>query len=142
MKPKTILLCVDASQESKKALEAALGFAAQGASLMAVNVVNRHVVNQMSRNGSKSQAEVEVELEENGWCYLYDAEETAKAAGARIAIIQENGYPEEIIPRCAEMFGADLIIIGQARGRKNDMGQTGLAQQLIENAACAVLVVK
>ena len=138
MKPKNILLYVDASKESRAALDVAVDYSGPETTIIAVNVVNRQTVIQLTRSGEKSLAEAEVELEENGWCYLYDAEETAKSAGAQIVILQESGYPEEVLPRLASEYGVDLIIIGHAPG----LGQTSLAQQLIEHAPCAVLVVK
>ncbi len=142
MKPKTILLYVDSSKESESALKAALGFSGPQVTIIAVNVVNRQTVIQLARGGSKSVAEAEVELEENGWCYLYNTEEIAKNAGAQIVILQESGYPEEVLPRLAQGYGADIIIIGQPVSSVKDVGQSGLAQQLIEHAACAVLVVR
>ena len=99
MKPKTILLYVDSSKESEAALRAALDFSGPQVTIIAVNVVNRQTVIQLVRGGSKSIAEAEVELEENGWCYLYNTEEIAKSAGAQIVILQESGYPEEVLPR-------------------------------------------
>jgi nucleotide-binding universal stress UspA family protein len=142
VKPKTILLYVDSSKESEAALRAALDFSGPQVTIIAVNVVNRQTVIQLVRGGSKSIAEAEVELEENGWCYLYNTEEIAKSAGAQIVILQESGYPEEVLPRLAQGYGADLIIVGQPASHGKDVAQNGLAQQLIEHAACAVLVVK
>ena len=101
MKPKNILLYIDASKESRAALDVAVDYSGLGSTIIAVNVVNRQTVIQLTRSGGKSLAEAEVELEENGWCYLYDAEETAKSAGAQIVILQESGYPEEVLPRLA-----------------------------------------
>ncbi|MBO4553148.1 universal stress protein [bacterium] len=138
MKPKNILLYVDASKESRAALDVAVDYSGPETTIIAVNVVNRQTVIQLTRSGEISLAEAEVELEENGWCYLYDAEEIAKSAGASIVILQESGYPEEVLPRLASEYGVDLIIIGHTPG----LGQASLAQQLIEHAPCAVLVVK
>ena len=127
MKPKNILLYVDASKESRAALDVAVDYSGPETTVI-----------QLTRSGEISLAEAEVELEENGWCYLYDAEEIAKSAGASIVILQESGYPEEVLPRLASEYGVDLIIIGHTPG----LGQASLAQQLIEHAPCAVLVVK
>jgi len=139
VKLKNILLYVDSSQESQKALEAALDLSGSETTIIAVNVVNRQTVIQLTRSGEKSVAEAEVELEENGWCYLYNAEEIAKSAGHQIVIIQESGYPEEALPRLAQDYGADIILTGHSTGNST----TGsMVQQLIEHAACAVLVVK
>lgn len=142
MKPKKLLLCVDSSNESQRALEVALDIAEAGSEIFAVNVVNRHVVSRMVKTQGRTLAEAEVELEETGWHYLYAAEEVCKNHGVHVTILQENGCPEEIIPRLAERLAADLIIVGQSHMQKGDLLQGALAQQLIEHAACAVLVVK
>jgi nucleotide-binding universal stress UspA family protein len=138
-----LLVNLDATVESQHALHAAiiLGKLSQ-ATIIAVNVVNQHVVTNVSRHGGKSLSEIEVDLEENGWRYLYAAEEEAKTAGARIVLVQEQGYPEEVLPRLAGDYAVDLIIIGQCPRPRTDALCTRVADQLLEHTQCSVLVVR
>ncbi len=140
---KKILLNLDSSKESQNALVSAITLAKiSGGAIIAVNIVNQTVVTNLARHSEKSLAEVEVELEENGWHYLYAAEEQAKNEGAHIVILQENGYPEEILPRLAKNYSADMIIIGQNKKNRENISQSRTADQIIEHAACAVLIIK
>jgi len=140
---KKIILNLDSSQESQNALAAAITLAKMSeGTIIAVNIVNQAVVTSLARHSDKSLAEVEVELEENGWRYLYAAEEQAKNDGAHIVILQENGYPEEILPRLAKDYSADLIIIGQNKKSRENISQSRSADQIIEHSSCAVLVIK
>ena len=140
---KKILLNLNSSKESQNALVAAITLAKMsGGAIIAVNIVNQTVITNIARHSEKSLAEVEVELEENGWHYLYAAEEQAKNEGAHIVILQENGYPEEILPRLAKNYSADIIVIGQNKKSRENISQSRTADQIIEHAACAVLIIK
>ena len=140
---KKILLNLNSSKESQNALVAAITLAKiSGGAIIAVNIVNQTVITNIARHSEKSLAEVEVELEENGWHYLYAAEEQAKNEGAHIVILQENGYPEEILPRLAKNYSADIIVIGQNKKSRENISQSRTADQIIEHAACAVLIIK
>ncbi len=140
---KKILLNLDSSKESQNALVAAITLAkvSKGA-IIAVNIVNQTVVTNLARHSDKSLAEIEIELEENGWHYLYAAEEQAKNDGAHIVILQENGYPEEILPRLAKSYSADMIVMGQSKKSRENISQSRTADKIIEHAACAVLIIK
>ena len=137
-----ILLNLDSTIESQHALDSAVFLAKScSATIIAVNIVNKNVVTNLARFSEKSIAEIEIELEENGWRYLYDAEEKAKNQEARIVIIQEYGYPEQTLPKLASEYKIDIIIIGQNPQIRKDVVQGKTAEQLIEHAPCAVLVV-
>ena len=140
---KKILLNLDSSKESQNALVSAITLAKlSGGAIIAVNIVNQTVVTNLARHSEKSLAEVEIELEENGWHYLYAAEEQAKNEGAHIVILQENGYPEEILPRLAKNYSADIIVIGQNKKSRENISQSRTSDQIIEHAECAVLIIK
>jgi nucleotide-binding universal stress UspA family protein len=138
-----ILLNLDATEESQRALAAAVNLSKLSeATIIAVNIVNRNVVAQLSRHSGKSLAEIEIELEENGWRYLYAAEEEAKNAGARIVVFQEQGYPEEILPRFAGEYNADMMVIALSPRSRSDITHGRAVEQILEHSPCAVLVVK
>ena len=138
-----ILLYVDGSEEAQHALRAAMHLSTiSGATIIAVNVVSRTVVTQMTRHGGASLAEVEVELEENGWRYLYAAEDEAKNIGAHIVVLQETGYPEEVLARLAAEYGVDMLIVGVSAHAVRDTTLSRFFLHIVENAPCAVLVVR
>ncbi len=137
-----ILLNLDSTIESQHALDSAVLIAKlSSATIIAVNIVNKNVVTNLARFSDKSIAEIEIELEENGWRYLYDAEEKAKNQEAHIVIIQEYGYSEQILPKLAVEYKVDMIIIGQNPKIRKEVVQGKTAEQLIEHSPCDVLVV-
>jgi nucleotide-binding universal stress UspA family protein len=139
-----ILLPVSGSDESMNAIEFAVKLAAvYDSQIIALHVVDTSVVRQLARHSGKSPGEVEIEMEENGWRYLYYAEEIAKDNRVKIVVLLEQGLPQERILDKARDLDADLIVLGQARGR----GMRGRfldksLQQVLEHAPCPVLVVK
>jgi nucleotide-binding universal stress UspA family protein len=141
---KKVLLPISGSDESINAAEFAVKLAAaHDSQIVALHVIDTSVVRQLARHSSKSPGEVEIEMEENGWHYLFYAEEMAKDSKVKIVVLLEHGLPQERILSKAKELGADLIIFGQSRGR----GTRGRfldksLQQILENAPCPVLVVK
>ena len=139
-----ILLPVSGSDESLRAAEFAVKLAAShGSQIIAIHVVDTSVVRQLARHSGKSPGEVEVKLEENGWRYLYHAEEMAKDSKVRIVVLLEYGLPQERMLTKARELGADLMIFGQASGR----GARGrfldrFLQQVLEHSPCPVMIVK
>ena len=70
-----ILLPVDSSGESRRAAAAAIELAVlRGqARLFALNVIDKALVNRMKPFADNKVAELEIELEENGWKALREA---------------------------------------------------------------------
>jgi nucleotide-binding universal stress UspA family protein len=140
----TILLPISGSDESMTAVEFAVKLAAAHSSqIIALHVVDTSVVRQLARHSGKSPGEVEIEMEENGWRYLYYAEEMAKDNKVKVVVLLEHGLPQERILSKAKELNADLIVFGQARSR----GARGRfldksLQQVLEHAPCPVLVVR
>ena len=141
---KKILLPISGSDESINATEFAVKLAvAHGSQIIVLHVVDTSVVRQLARHSGKSPGEVEIELEESGWRYLYYAEEMAKDSKVKAIVLMEYGLPQERILSKARELGIDLIVFGQARSR----GTRGrfldkFLQQVLENAPCPVLIVK
>jgi len=140
-----IMLVVDGSEGDRAASAAAIDLAAAFHSkLIVLNVVDRSVLNRMRRFADQTTTELEVELEEKGWRALYHVEDISKGRGVPTLIVQRNGVPDREVPAEAERIKADLIVLGrphQAAGQIRRLGQ-GQAEAIIENAPCAVLVVK
>lgn len=139
-----ILLPVSGSEESVNASNFAVRLASScDAQIIALHVVDPSVARQMSRSLKKTPGEVEIEMEENGWRYLYYAEEVAKDSKVRIIILMERGLPQERILTKAREYNVDLIILGHSSGRgTHGMILDKSVQHILEHASCPVLIVK
>ena len=139
-----ILLPVSGSDESINAVEIAVKLAsAHGSQIIALHVVDTSVVRQLARHYGKTPGEVEIEIEENGWRYLFYSEEIAKDNKVKIIILMERGLPQERILSKAKEYNVDLIVFGQPSGR----GTHGITldkslQYILEHSPCPVLIVK
>ena len=139
-----ILLPVSGSDESISAMEYAVKLAAvHDSQIIALHVVDTSVVRQLARHSGKTPGEVEIEMEENGWRYLYYAEEMAKDSKVKIVVLLEHGLPQERMLSKARELNADLIIFGHAssRGTRGRFLDKSL-QQVLEHAPCPVLIVR
>jgi len=138
-----ILLIVETTQEAMKAAKLAISLArVHRARLIGLNIVDRTVIDRLQRFGDKKRSEIEIEVEENGWKYLYHVEETATEREVGISLLQEEGLPENVIVKKAEEFHADLIVLGTPRGRRGVRHFTEAhIERIIENAPCPVLTV-
>ena len=138
-----ILLPISGSDESIEAAKFTVKFAAaHGSQIIALHVVDTSVVRQLARHSGKSPGEIEIEMEENGWRYLFHTEEMAKDSKIKIIVLLEHGLPQERILSKARELDVDLIILGRTRGR----GTRGRfldksLQQVLEHAPCPVLVI-
>ncbi len=142
---KMILLVIGSSQTSNQAAKLAIDMAEEGgATLILLHVVDKMLVNRMNRITGKSLSEIEVEMEENGWKYLYHFEDTAKSRGIPVMIHQANGVIENEILNHANRFKCDLIVMAypeKVSGQMNRLAK-GHIERTVENANCSVLIFK
>ncbi len=140
-----ILLLVGSSDTGEKAADTAIRLAgANQAALIVLNVVDKMAINRMQRFSEQSATEIEIEMEEDGWKYLYAVEEDSKDHGVRTMVMQKTGNVAAEILQEAGRIKADLIIIGyprKASGQSRRLVQ-GAVERVIENAEVPVLVVK
>jgi len=83
------------------------------AMIIALNVIDFEVMRHLAMRLGKREAEVSVDLEEEGWMYLYYLEEKAKDRGIKINIIQEEGTLRRELIKASAKFGVDLVIISR-----------------------------
>lgn len=144
---KKILIAVDGSETSKKALDAALQMAKESGG----RVQLIHVVNELSYfSGYESYgaqlAEVIEIAQKVGHKILDDAMDAATVAGVAAERVFVKKYGEALgdsVAAAATRFGADLIVVG-THGRRG-MGRLLLgsgAEQIIRFAPIPVLVVR
>ncbi|HGE69799.1 TPA: universal stress protein [Candidatus Poribacteria bacterium] len=139
-----ILLPISGSDESKTASEFAVQLAKiHNSQIIALSVVDTTVVRQIARASGKSPGEVEIEIEENGWHYLYYADEIAKDNKVRIIVLLEHGLPQDKVLNKAREYKVDLIILGQSTKRGTyGISQDRFLQYVLEQAPCPVLIIK
>ncbi len=140
---KRILFVVSATGESihgvKFVAELAISTDAQ---IIALNVVDTSVAKHLKTATGADEAETVVKLEEDGWHYLYDVEDSCKSLGARIVLQQEEGFPDGAVAAAAKRFKADLVVVPRSRaGGYSQSRSERFIMSLIERCQCPVLVV-
>ena len=148
----TILLAMDGSDGSWKALDYALTMARQhGARLVAVHVVNRIEIEGIRRalqlaNLSESDdrlTSLQKEYETNACSVLSEIVGVAQRAGVPIETTAVIGSPAEDIVRLAREIKADLIVIGtHGRHGLSRVFLGSVAERVVRTAPCPVLTVR
>ncbi len=145
-KGRRILLVVETTAESLHAAEVAMEMALShpGSKLFALNVVDKGAVNRLKRFTDKSLSEIEVEMEEDGWKYLYRLEEQSKDQGIPTLILQSQGVVDHEVVKEANRLKADIIITAFPANTSGQMRRLvlGTIEKILENAPCNFLVVK
>lgn len=145
-KGKRILLVVYSNAESTRATEAAIEMALTypGSKLFALNVVDKGAINRLKRFTDKSLTEIEIEMEENGWKYLYRLEEQAKDRGIPTLILQSQGVVDHEVVKEANRLKADVIVTAFPANVSGQMRRLvmGTLEKILEQSPCNFLVVK
>ena len=134
-----ILVPVDGSESSERALKKAIELAvALKAKLSFLYVAN---VNQLAVNSCLS-AELLEAVNKAGDVVLSHAEESVPD-GVEAERLLETGAPASAIIDVAEDSGVDLIVMGsRGLGLVKGVLLGSVSQYVVENAKCAVMVVK
>ncbi len=136
---KKIMVPVDGSESSERALEQAIELAvALKAKLAFLYVAN---VNQLAVNSCLS-AELLEAVNKAGDVILSHAEERVPE-GVEAERLLETGSPASAIVDVAEDIGSDLIVMGsRGLGLVKGVLLGSVSQYVVENSKCAVMVVK
>jgi nucleotide-binding universal stress UspA family protein len=111
-----ILFVVMPTEEALRAARFVADLArTMGAQIIALNVVDSSAARQMAGVSGAREAEVIVQMEEDGWHYLYDVEDVSKDLGARIVLQQEEGFPETRIAEAVRRFKVDIVAVPRVR---------------------------
>jgi len=138
-----ILVPIDRSQTSQKALQAALDLAKSYSSTVTfLNVLKYPPSRDRDRLSEGLEREIE-KIEENSKQLLDEALARAKETGVEASIRLEHGQPADRIIRIAEEEDYDLIIIG-AKGMKTARSFLlgSVADKVSHHAACPVFIVR
>jgi nucleotide-binding universal stress UspA family protein len=134
-----ILVALDGSPSSEKALQVAVKLAQQNSGqLMAVSVVNRPGDPYLQGAAEGLKAKMRRHLQE----ILQAAANFARSRGVRLTPVLREGHPAETIVECAEQEGSELLIIGSHNDSSPSAGLGGTTDQVSSHSPCTVMIVK
>jgi nucleotide-binding universal stress UspA family protein len=134
-----ILVALDDSAGSERALEAAVKLAQQnGGTISAVTVLDRAGDPHLDQltDGVKAQARSHMED------LLQAAGNFARSRGVHLNPILREGHPANTIVDCAEQQHATLVVLGANSDAKAGDGLGDTADQVSNHCPCTVLIVK
>ena len=134
-----ILVALDGSRRSEKALETAVKLAQQnGGRLSAVTVLDCTAVPPGELLPESCRMQARERLKE----LLQTAENFAQSRGVLLSAMLREGHAAEGIITCAEEQQADLVVLGGSSKpeRQGELG--GTADQVTSHCPCNVLIVK
>jgi nucleotide-binding universal stress UspA family protein len=137
---KKIVVAIDGSPASEKALAAAVDLAARyGAELTALGVVELPAVAGVVGETESLREGAEGHFRQIGQA----AVEYGRSRGVALRAVVVRGHPADAIVRCTEGEGADLVVLGQhghSRIARFFLGST--TDRVSEHAPCTVMIVK
>ncbi len=133
-----ILVALDDSCGSEKALEAAVKLAQRNGGCVTAVTVLEHIgipcLDQLTEN---AKAQARCHLEE----LLQTAANFASSRGVRLVPILREGQPADAIITCAEEEKADILVLG-ANSRNGNSGLGATADQVSNYCPCTVLITR
>jgi len=134
-----ILVALDDSCGSEKALEAAVKLAQQdgGGPLTAVTVLEQTGNPRLDQLTEDVKTLARRRLEE----LLQTAANFARSRGVRLKPLLREGHAADAIITCAEEEKADILVLG-ANGQDGDSGLGGTADQVTNHCPCTVLIAR
>ena len=134
-----ILVALDDSCGSEKALEAAVRLAQQdGGCVTAVTVLEQTGNPALDRLTPDVKAQARRRLEE----LLVTAANFARSRGVRLTPVLREGHPADAIISCAEEEKANVLVLGANRLSNGDSGLGGTADQVSNHSPCTVLIAR
>ena len=134
-----ILVALDGSHDSEKALNAAVKLAQQDGGLVtAVTVLEQTGNPRLDQLPGDAMARVRSHLDE----LLQTAANFAASRGVRLTPILREGHPADAILTCAEQEKSNLIVLGAGGQPGGDTGLGDTADQVSSHSPCAVLIVR
>lgn len=124
----------------ERAIELSKGLSA---TLYALFVIDRDLVQTVAGMRGLDEIDTAVEIEEEGWKYLYYLEEMAVDEGVKTALFVEEGDSIDILRQFVRDREIELLIVGH-RGETGREGrrEERMIQQLIQYVQCPILIEK
>ncbi|MCL4192205.1 MAG: universal stress protein [Thermoguttaceae bacterium] len=133
-----ILVALDNSCGSEKALEAAVRLAQQdGGRVTAITVLERTgnpAIDQLSDDIKQTQRHLKELLE--------TAANYARSRGVRLTPILCEGHPADAILSCAVQEQANILVLGASSRPGDDAGLGATADQVSNHSPCTVLIAR
>ena len=138
-----ILVPVDGSKFSLKAVRLARRLAeVHGSELLLLHVLDREILDQLSRFNRRPRNEVLADMEGSARGFLEDMSMEAGQSNVPVSTTIKGGVPYEVILGEAANWGADLIVMGKLGKRGISRILLGsVAERVIEFANLPVLLV-
>lgn len=132
------------SGETRESWERAVELSSSlSATLFALYVVDSETVKRVADLRNTDEIDTAIELEEEGWKYLYHLEEKAIDRGVKTALFLEEGNVIDIIKKFVKDREIDLLIVGYQREKgRGARKYERLIEQLVEYIPCPVLIEK
>lgn len=136
-----ILLLVTGITGYEKVVEDAIEISAVFQSeIVALAVLDENKVRQFSKFSKKSIEEIEVDLEEDAWSYLYYTEEMIIDKDQKVFLRFEEGSVVEKVIQVAKETKADLVVTQQPAPDQDKVFRSYLPY-IIDNLDCSVLII-
>ncbi len=135
-----ILVAVDGSESSNRALEKALELAALAGADVHALAVQGPLPAYAATVGEVDEVKREKDAFFDG--LVTDVRQRAEAAGVSVEVEVRPGHAAELIVRVASQRGADLIVLGRHGHFVRDHLLGSTADRVTEHADCPVMVVK
>ena len=134
-----ILVALDASCGSEKALNAAVKLAQQDGGLVtAVAVLEQTGNPHLDQLPEDAKAQARSHLDD----LLQAAANFATSRGVRLTPILREGHPADAIITCAEEEQSNLLVLGAGGGPGGNTGMGDTADQVSNHSPCTVLLVR
>jgi len=134
-----ILVALDESQGSEKALEAAVKLAQwDGGQVTALTVLERTGDPHLDRIAEAVKDQARRRLDE----LLQTAANFARSRGVRLNPILREGHAADAIIACAEAEKSDVVVVGGNRDADRSMGLGDTADLVSSHCPCTVVIVK
>lgn len=146
---KHILVAIDDSRTSRKALDEAIALAKlHGARLDIAHAVDESMVQAFTTHGAvlADSHQLGGAMETGGEALLDEAVQTARAAGlepGRHLLVSEDRHADDQIATAVERTGADLLVVGSHGRRGVERLLLGsVAESLLRKVTVSVLIVR
>jgi nucleotide-binding universal stress UspA family protein len=134
-----ILVALDDSPGSEKALEAAVRLAQQdGGCVTAITVLEQTGNPALDRLTEDVKIQTRRRLEE----LLQTAANFAQSRGVRLTPVLREGHPADSILTCVEENQTDLLVVGASSQPEGECGLGDTADQISNHSPCTVLIAR
>ncbi len=134
-----ILVALDDSRGSEKALEAAVNLAQQHDGQVTAVTVLEHMGHPLP---DQLAEDVKVQARRRLEELLQTAANFARSRGVRLTPLLREGQPADAIITCAEEEKANLLVLGASRMPNGNSGLGDTADQVSNHCPCTVLIAR